>query len=208
MTESPEQPPDAVADPPSRQRRQLTDAKEMRALAHPTRVAAIELLSREGPLTATQLGEILDESPANISYHLRTLAKYGFVEEAPGGIGRERPWSRVGVGNSWEIDSEDTATATAAVGLARHMTQRAAERRDEWELTRSSYPKAWREASFACFTTTYLTADELREVGEELSRVLERYSDRTADRTLRPDGAMPVTIVVQGHPLPPTPAGN
>ena len=180
----------------------------MRALAHPTRVAAIELLSREGPMTATQLGEILDESPANISYHLRTLAKYGFVEEAPGGTGRERPWSRVGIGNSWEIDNEDAATATAAVGLARHMAQRAAERRDEWELTRSSYSKAWREASFACYTTTYLTSDELREVGEELSRVLERYGGRTADRTLRPAGAMPVTVVVQGHPLPPTPSGN
>ena len=46
-------------------------------------------------MTATQAGEALGESPANVSFHLRTLAKYGFVEEAPGGTGRQRPWRRV-----------------------------------------------------------------------------------------------------------------
>ena len=55
----------------------------MRALAHPVRVALLELLGRDGPMTATQAGEALGESPANASFHLRTLAKYGFVEEAP-----------------------------------------------------------------------------------------------------------------------------
>jgi hypothetical protein len=34
---------------------------------------------------------MLGESPANCAFHLRTLAKYGFVEEAGGGRGRERP---------------------------------------------------------------------------------------------------------------------
>jgi DNA-binding transcriptional ArsR family regulator len=199
---------DTAGDTPRRERRRLTDAKEMRALAHPTRVAAIELLSREGSMTATQLGEQLGESPANMSFHLRTLAKYGFVEEAPGGTGRERPWSRVGQANSWELDSDDALTASAAVGLARNLAQRAFDRRTEWELTRSSYAKEWREASFECYGTTYLTADELLEVGEEMTRVLDRYSGRTADRDQRPAGAKPVTIAFHGHPLPPTPAGN
>jgi DNA-binding transcriptional ArsR family regulator len=195
-------------EPPARGRRLLTDAKEMRALAHPTRVAALELLSREGSMTATQLGEILDESPANMSFHLRTLAKTGFVEEAPGGTGRERPWTRVGQSNSWEIDNDDAATTSAAIGLARSVAQRAFDRRNEWELSRTSYAKEWREASFECFGTTYLTPDELREVGEEMTRILDRFAGRTADRELRPPGAAPVTIACHGHPLPPTPAGN
>jgi len=198
----------ATAEPPPRERRQLTDAKEMRALAHPTRVAAIELLSREGPMTATQLGDILDESPANMSFHLRTLAKYGFVEVAPGGTGRERPWMRVGQSNSWELDSDDAATTSAAVGLARNMAQRAFDRRNEWQVSRSSYSTAWREAAFECYATTYLTAAELLEVGEEMSRILDRYGNRTADRAERPAGAKPVTIAFHGHPLPPTPSGN
>ena len=190
------------------ERRQLTSAKEMRALAHPLRVAATELLAREGPMTATQLGEILGESPANMSFHLRTLAKYGFIEETPGGTGRERLWSRVGRGTAWEMDSEDAATASAALGLSRHLAQRAYERRQEWDLTRSTYPREWRQASFVYDITTYLTADELDALGEQISALLERYAERTSDRTLRPEGAEPVSIVVSGHPLPPTPSGN
>src|SRR6202042_2178730 len=70
----------------------LTDAVAMRALAHPVRVSLIELLAVVDTLTATQASELLGESPANCAFHLRTLAKYGFVEEAGGGRGRERPW--------------------------------------------------------------------------------------------------------------------
>ena len=32
------------------------------------------------------------ESPSALSYHLRALARWKFVEEAEGGVGRERPW--------------------------------------------------------------------------------------------------------------------
>ena len=61
------------------------DARTLRALAHPVRVALIETLSVEGPLTATEAGERIGESPTTCSFHLRQLAKYGFVEEAGAG---------------------------------------------------------------------------------------------------------------------------
>ena len=189
-------------------RRQLTDAREMRALAHPVRVALLELLGRDGPMTATQAGEVLGESPANTSFHLRTLAKYGFVEEAPGGTGRQRPWRRVAVGHAFELDNEDAAVDSAAKGLSRYFAQRALERREIWEATRSSYPKEWRDASFVLDSLTYLTADELQSVGEELMAILDRYADRVADRAERPAGAKPVAIVATGHPVAPTPSGN
>jgi predicted transcriptional regulator len=60
----------------------LTDPKAMRALAHPLRWALLEALTHAGTLTATQASEMLGESPTNCAFHLRTLAKYGFVEEA------------------------------------------------------------------------------------------------------------------------------
>lgn len=189
-------------------RRQLTDAREMRALAHPVRVALLELLGRDGPMTATQAGEVLGESPANTSFHLRTLAKYGFVEEAPGGTGRQRPWRRVAVGHSFELDNEDSATAAAAQGLARHFAQRAYERRQTWDATRSSYPLKWREASFAFDALTYLTVDELQLVGEQIMAILDRYTDRVADHSKRPAGAAPIAINATGHPLAPTASGN
>ena len=73
--------------------RSLTDPKAMRAIAHPVRLALLELFEVMPTLTATQASEALGESPANCAFHLRTLAKYGFIREAGGGKGRERPWT-------------------------------------------------------------------------------------------------------------------
>ena len=189
-------------------RRQLTDAKEMRALAHPVRVALLELLTRDGPMTATEAGEALGESPANTSFHLRTLAKFGFVEEAPGGTGRQRPWQRVGLGNSFDLDSDDAATAAAAKGLADQFAQRTFERRREWELTRMSYDKAWRDAEFTYDAMTYMTPDELADLGAEIRIIVDRYIDRLTDRSKRPADAGPVAFSATGHPIPPTARGN
>src|SRR4051794_26471252 len=73
----------------------LEDARVIRALAHPLRLALLQLLIVRGPLTASEAGEALGESPASASFHLRTLAKYGYVEEAGAGPGRRRPWRAV-----------------------------------------------------------------------------------------------------------------
>jgi predicted ArsR family transcriptional regulator len=51
----------------------------------------VGLLRRRGPLTATQAAALLGES-SGTSFRLRQLAKYGLVEEAPGGRGRAEPW--------------------------------------------------------------------------------------------------------------------
>ena len=72
---------------------EVSDPKMMRALAHPLRVALIEAIGQADSrtLTATEASELLGESPANCAFHLRTLAKYGFVEEAGGGAGGSGP---------------------------------------------------------------------------------------------------------------------
>src|SRR5262249_42524644 len=98
----------------------LTDTLAMRALAHPVRVALIELLAVVDTLTATQASELLGESPANCAFHLRTLAKYGFVQEAGGGRGRERPWKSADrhIAISTKQDDPRAATAAGALSLA------------------------------------------------------------------------------------------
>jgi DNA-binding transcriptional ArsR family regulator len=191
-----------------REPRRLTDAKEMRALAHPMRVALLELLARDGPLTATEAGEALGESPANMSFHLRTLAKHGFVEEAPGGTGRQRPWQRVGLATSFELESDDTTTAAAAAALADHVARRTYDRQQQWAATRSSFPPAWREASFATTALTYLTPAELHALGEEVVALVHRFQERITDPATRPADAGPVAISATGFPLPPTARGN
>src|ERR1700684_2153615 len=89
----------------------LTNPKAIRALAHPVRWALLDALGQAGTLTATQASEMLGESPANCAFHLRTLAKYGFVEGAGGGRGRERPWRQTYNGMSWRARSDETQAA-------------------------------------------------------------------------------------------------
>src|SRR5579875_467359 len=98
--------------------RELTDARTMRALAHPVRLAVLEALELAGPLTATEAGERIGESATTCSFHLRQLAKYGFVEEAGGGRGRARPWQvkHEGLTLSPEQDDPEAAVAASAVG--------------------------------------------------------------------------------------------
>src|ERR1700686_3735301 len=92
-----ETPTTASADPVSRLR-DVNDPKTLRALTHPVRLALLEALALEGPLTATAAGELIGESPTTCSFHFRQLAKYGFVEEADAGPGRNRPWKIINVG--------------------------------------------------------------------------------------------------------------
>src|SRR5580698_7957972 len=72
----------------------LTDPKMMRALAHPARIAIWSHIALRGSVTATECAQVAGLSPSACSYHLRSLAKYGFIEEdrAAAGDGRERPW--------------------------------------------------------------------------------------------------------------------
>jgi DNA-binding transcriptional ArsR family regulator len=69
------------------------DPRAIRALAHPLRLDLMELLAADGPATAAACGRALGVPQANCSFHLRQLAKYGYVEEAdPGDDRRERRW--------------------------------------------------------------------------------------------------------------------
>src|SRR3954447_528131 len=72
---------------------QVSDVRALRAISHPLRNRLLALLRLDGPATASQLGRVVGESSGSTSYHLRQLAAYGFVEEAPGhGNARERWW--------------------------------------------------------------------------------------------------------------------
>src|SRR3954465_3146433 len=104
--------------------REVADPKAMRAMAHPVRLALMEALNDAGTLTATEAAERVGESPSNCSFHLRQLAKYGFVEEAPGGTGRQRPWRAVHTGMRFTDVQEDAETALAATTLSTIVRER------------------------------------------------------------------------------------
>jgi DNA-binding transcriptional ArsR family regulator len=195
------------AGEPQPTRQLITDARTMRALAHPVRVALLEAIRRDGEITATRAAELLDESPGNMSWHLQTLAKYGFVEETGEGRGRSRPWRLASESHAFDTGMADPGVAAASEALERTLVERSYDQLREWWSRRLSYPTEWRSAAFMSNSVTYLTAAELAEITDEINAIYTRYWDRSA-KEKRPADALPVHLSAHGHPLPPSPSGN
>ena len=197
-----------------RGRLNLTDPKAIRALAHPVRWALLEALGQAGTLTATQASEMLGESPANCAFHLRTLAKYGFVEEAGGGRGRERPWRQSYDGMSWQMRTDDPQASEAAEALEQVWLDRALTRARHGLTAMARWPKGLEDSLGAMTSRLYVTPAEADELFTEISEVFERlvgmrhrFADRR-DPKLRPADAVPVEFVLMAYPildLPPLP---
>jgi hypothetical protein len=178
----------------------LTDAKAMRAVAHPLRMALLELLAFHETLTATQASEALGESPANCAFHLRTLAKYGFVREAGGGKGRERPWTLVNRSMTITTDQPDPQAALAADELGRLWLERWIDRTRRVYGSHNKMP-GWEEASGWSSSHVFLTPDEATRLRDEMRLILHRYEGRLADPALRPEGALPVEWTIFAAPV-------
>ena len=194
----------------------LTDPKAIRALAHPVRWALLEALGQAGTLTATQASEMLGESPANCAFHLRTLAKYGFVEEAGGGRGRERPWRQTYDSMSWRTRQDDPQASRAAEALDHVWLDRSLARARRSLTSIGSWPKDLVETLGGSTRRLYLTPQEADELYAEIRKAFDRLSgpDRYRERrdpNKRPADALLVELVLLGYPvldLPPLPADD
>jgi len=203
---------DAAAE---RGRLNLTDPKAIRALAHPVRWALLDALGQAGTLTATQASEMLGESPANCAFHLRTLAKYGFVEEAGGGRGRERPWRQTYNGMSWRTRPDETRAAAEALDQVWLDATLTRARRSLTAI--AQWPKVLEDSLGASTSRLYVTPEEANELFTELRQTYDRLvglQHRFADRKdpkHRPADAMPVEFALFGYPvldLPPLPEAD
>lgn len=189
--------------PPGLELRRISDAQTMRALAHPVRIALLETLTLSGPMTATEAGERIGESPTTCSFHLRQLAKYGFVEEAGGGKGRARPWRMTSIGMNVSA-GDDSESELAAEAFARLYRERAFARYRAWLEGRGAYPRKWRKAASESSLLAYLTAEELSALTEDLVALVgSRYHERLTDPAQRPPGAIPVETLVLSYPVEP-----
>lgn len=164
----------------------LTDARSIRALAHPARLAILERLQVDGPATATECAEVTELSPSACSYHLRLLSRYGFVRAASSrGDSRERLWEAVVRSFSFDAYAEERPRAdlvAADIALSRTMLDSSSRRVLAWQRARPREPRAWRQASFVSNSSIRVTVSELEDVVRQMRGLIRPYlhSSRTA----------------------------
>jgi predicted ArsR family transcriptional regulator len=171
---------------------ELTDPRALRALAHPTRMRLVALLRSQGPLTATQAGELVGESAASCSFHLRQLAKWDLVEEAGGGRGRERPWRATARHTRWSAETPETAAASSA--LSGIVVRQQLDELLAWYERRPEEPAEWRAAQHWSDTVLNLTPAELKELGSRVWELLRSYEGEPRE------GTRPVVALFAAHP--------
>lgn len=183
----------------------VSDARELRALAHPVRMTLLELLSLHHSLTATQASKLAGGSPTSVAYHLRTLAKYGYVEEAEGGTGRERPWRIKTVGYRFDSNDPNPETRAAARSLQHQLFRRWLDRRQDFERTYDQWPQEVREAAGDTNFILIGTAEEIVELRRAWGRLTEGFIERIEDPAARPEGAHVFELQLFTHAIDTTP---
>jgi DNA-binding transcriptional ArsR family regulator len=163
-----------VPQPPA-DRLELTDPRAMRALAHPTRLALLEHLHVEGSATATQLAGVVGESPSACSYHLRALARWGLVEEAAGGRGRNRPWRLAARSISFSSTRGSAEQVAAASLLRRTVLERDDRVLHDFFDREHELPPEWQDAAGFGSGALSLTLDELNDISVKFGELLRSY---------------------------------
>jgi DNA-binding transcriptional ArsR family regulator len=178
----------------------VSDPRMLRGIAHPVRNRILEELSAGGPMRAADVAQRLGVPANQASFHLRQLAKYGLVEEAAGGRGRERPWQATAMFTSWSGAGGSPDLAIADQMLTAVVAERYAEQLQAWLAAKPGEPVEWQEAAGLGDVLLYVTADELTQIGEGLDDLLRPYLDRVGDRSRRPDGARLVSFIRMALP--------
>jgi hypothetical protein len=158
----------------------------------------LALVRELGTVTSTEAARRLGVSSGLCSFHLRQLARYGYLEEAPtAGRGRVRPW---------RLRRPAAPEPPEAPGQPADLDVLARELEDEgyrrWLERRGSAPPEWRHDE-AFSAVLYLTPDELGRVADEIRALLTRYAGRERRPASRPAGAAPVAALTRLFPLLP-----
>nr|WP_205862918.1 hypothetical protein [Planosporangium thailandense] len=152
----------------------------------------MELVTARGTLTSAEAARELGGNTGLYSFHLRQLARYGLIEEAPAVRGRVRPW-RVASAPT----APDPAVGADLDGLARGLEDESYRR---WLAQRDRVPACWRRDE-AFSQVLYLTPEELTEMGDAIRRLIAGYRQREDRPATRPPGAAPVAVVARLFPL-------
>ncbi|WP_424533261.1 ArsR/SmtB family transcription factor [Sphaerisporangium viridialbum] len=179
-------------------RRELSDVEALKALAHPLRQRLLTRLQHRGAATSAILAAEFGEDRGATSYHLRQLARYGFIEQDTArSSGRRKYWRSV------PLDLRLPRGLQAEAEVAAREVGRQWQHRAEAELAafragEDAYG-AFGDAAMTSLGGTTLTAEELAGFTEEYIALLSRWR-RDPDEA--PPEARHITVVFHAFPTP------
>lgn len=180
------------------------DSAQLKGLAHPLRIAIFDALTTYGPATSAMLAHRLGESTGSMSYHLRQLARHGFIVDVEDeGTARERYWRRAPGPLAIGPAEDDPSPAARSIthSLMREINSRAAHHVQEFvDRAEDELPREWMEASSISSASMELTVEELAELVDEVSaRIAARRQADGGPRGI--PGARRVQIQFHAFPL-------
>lgn len=174
------------------------DAKGMRALAHPVRLAILDRLRSGGPNTATGLAPLVGASPSVTSWHLRHLAEHGLVCDADQQSGGRKRWWQA-ASSGFRFSPADEESRSAALALSAAMEQLEGDLPGQWlEHVEPQLEVEWRRLSGRANTSVAVTVEELVQLQSAFEALLAPYVHRGFSE--RPPGARRVRFL--RHTLP------
>lgn len=162
----------------------IGDVRELRALAHPARLGLLRELYRRREANVSELAQAVGAPVNQVSFHLRQLAKYDFIEPAPERArdSRDRWWRPAyEAGLDWDAALESAAAPLARSSLAESLERSIAEIRRYFAAAVEGLPQ-WREGSFAHDVHLRLTPEEAVRFDQEYLALCRRWSESTRDR--------------------------
>jgi len=181
-----------------------SDPAVLRALAHPLRVEILAVLDELGEATATEIAEHVGESPSNCSFHLRQLAKAGYIVRGEQ-RGTAKPWRPAHTSRNLTPDEHDPASVRSSAAVGALYVQREASRVVEYLTTTPPEEPEWVRTMVVNTSDFWATADEMRELAETIGRLTDRFAGRAADPARRPPGSRRGHLFATLNPDPRTP---
>lgn len=180
-------------------------SEQLRAIAHPLRLKLLGLLRADGPQTSADLARSTGVNTGATSYHLRMLAQYGFIEDAPElSSGRKRYWRARHTATSVpddtaeasETDIDERAAFRQSVATAYATAMQAAVQ--EW----AELPEPWRDTAEFSDILIRVTPAQARELRSRLRDLLEEYTARFPTDSAAGEDAELYQLQLAGFPFP------
>lgn len=163
------------------------DPALLRALAHPLRVEMLSVIDELGEATATQIAEHVGESPSNCSFHLRTLAKAGFIERGEA-KGTSKPWRSVHSSRDLRPEPGNPQSIRTSATIGALYVQHESNRVVDFLTRHGLGNEEWLRGITINSSAFWATPEELAELATEIAQLTSRFHGRK-DPANRPAGS-------------------